>query len=141
MRFKYQEAFDALDCQCPEDHCAQLEAAAVLFRFVHDDVPQARSFLPNAVCDPKRKFKDDRDTCENYALSLFGTASQARTAHQGLVARHPKIGKKIGDRLASVEILPDDGVLSPSDPEGHRDLYEAANANIYPRARSAGVLS
>src|SRR6266850_3215407 len=119
--YKYGEFVGAIPSCPPADGVPC--AAAVLFRFVFSELTHGDNFRPPKMIKPGREFRDPADCCSAYALSLFHSDGEARTAYAKLKANNKKIGKTLGTHLASVAIEKGDGAITPKDAEGHSDLH------------------
>lgn len=95
-----------------------------MFRFVRKDITDPWNFIPQAEKDPKRKFKDDGDSCSGWALSVFNSQEAAKDFYNAMRNKRSRVDKILGTHLASVPITPTDGRLSAVRCDGHRDWHE-----------------
>lgn len=80
MKLKYQTYLQALsDCTCPPPSATRGERKGV-FRFVHEPIDKT-SFVPPALCDPRRISGEVSVGCSDYALSMFATAQGAKNKY------------------------------------------------------------
>ena len=135
-RLKYQDKLSGL-ADCPPSDCA--ERHAPLFRFVRQNLQDARNFQPPAVQNPARKFLGDAACCSSYALSFFETPEAARSRYDGIKRRHPGIHELLGTHLAEVAIQQEDGLLTMAKSR-HVDLHEYEGVDLVPRARVVAQL-
>jgi len=98
------------------------------FRFVFDDIADSRNFLPPALRQPQRAFRENQK-CISMALSMFEKREDAIKRYNGLKRRHRNIHKAIGTHLAQGEIEKTDGLTTPL-AKGHFSLFEAKDANL-----------
>ncbi len=134
--FKYRTEISGL-LECPPAGCE--ETQATLYRFVREDIRHRENFLPQAVRQPTRKFKDDAECCSGYALSFFRSQESARRRYEGIRKRHDNISKNLGTHLAEVNLLPKDGRLTPFQSD-HVDLHEYEGTDLAARARLVAQL-
>jgi hypothetical protein len=112
---------------CPPVEC--IAVTRTLFRYVHRDPEHKNNWLPPAEIDPKR---EKTQCCEGYALSFITTKEAARRRYLRLRAKYPRLPAVMGDCLATVDVRPEHGLLSPNGE--HRDLHEYEGATFQPKA-------
>ena len=136
MPYKYDAEIQAL-ADCPP--VAHTQKTLVAFRYVWTDDRHPKSFLPVQKLKPNRKFKDAKELCENYALSLYDTDANARAFYVEFSTGHDA-AKLLGTHLASVPIDVTDGVISDPDETGHMDLHESDVADLASKCTVVGAL-
>lgn len=96
-----------------------------LFRFVHRDPNHKNNWRPPAEIDPKRV---SMQCCAGYALSFLISKDAARRRYSRLALKYPKISVIMGDCLATVNVQPEHGIVSPKG--DHRNLHEYVDASF-----------
>jgi hypothetical protein len=120
MEFQYTDEFKKLASQCPPAMYSTKNI--VIFRWVFEDIKDARNFLPLPYRNPKRFLNlDDVTKCQSFSLSLYDTEHNAK---QQFTKLRNKIGiniyKTIGTNIAKAEITEKDGVSDePNATTGH----------------------
>lgn len=127
MIFKYQTELDRLSVKCPPETCQPIKVSA--FRWVFDDMSDARNFLPVYFQNPQRFFgKREAEKCLAMGLSMFDSLENAETRFQVMF---DNIGKaaymRFGTKIATAELTESDGVCSLPDANGHFTNYPLEN--------------
>ena len=124
QEFKYAVKL-ALFTSCPPPDSAPVKVT--LFRYVHQDPDHKNNWRPPAEIDPRRA---NMQCCAGYALSFLTSKEAARRRYSRLAIKYPKISTALGEYLATVDVQPEHGFLSPRGE--HRDLHEYFNASFFP---------
>jgi hypothetical protein len=91
------------------------------------------SFIPPALMNPARRFRNDPGRCGGYALSMFTTRDTAVEFYLQFETGHKNIGNTLGTHLATGILVPSDGVATAPSGSGHFDLFEEQNCDLLPR--------
>lgn len=128
LDFKYaQSLVDFSDC--PPASARRLERIG--FRFVWNPV-DSKSFSPVAL-QPRANRRPL--SCSSFGLSMFVSAAQARARFASLEAKVHGAREKFGDHLAAVELMPEHGLQTLEDLNGHFDLHEFVGVDLPQVAR------
>ena len=119
--FKYGEFLSQFDCQI--DSLDKRETIA--YRYVHSDISDCNNFLPPAIQQPQRLFKNK---CSSYALSFFENKEGALKRYKRLVKNSENVSKLLGENLAEGNIIDKHGVCTENNNFSHFDLFEFSDS-------------
>lgn len=122
-QFKYTDWRLGLE-NCPPQKYREIEATA--YRFVHEDLGHPNNFTPVQIIKPQRQFQTDDARCKALGLSFFAEIDAARKFFQRQMKYNPRYGKVVGNRIAFLQIAPEDGLASEPEREnfGHFTFHE-----------------
>lgn len=123
---------------CPIDGSAPIDAIA--YRFVFGDADHEKNFTCPSKLNPRRTFKPEHQ-CSSLALSFYTNKKSARAAYDDLLKLYKNVRKTIGDSIAELKVVMDDGLAGPVDGAGHFDLWESATATFVGRVITAKSLA
>ena len=112
---------------CPIDGSVPIDVIA--YRFVFGGADHEKNFTCPSKLNPRRTFNLEHQ-CSSLALSFYTNKEAARSAYSGLLKLNKNIGKLIGDSIAELKVVEDDGLAGPVDGTGHFDLWESATATF-----------
>lgn len=121
MELKYAQIINKIE-DCPPIKAAPVSADG--HRFVHSSITDQRNFLPAAMLNPRRKFKDSHECCSGMALSMFDTKERAKTRYSVLRRMIRSIHQTIGTHLAKGTLTSEDGIATSPTSGGHFDFHE-----------------
>jgi len=134
-QFKYPDWRLGLE-NCPPQEYREIETAA--YRFVHEDLRHPNNFVPVQIIKPQHQFQTSDARCKALGLSFFSELGAARRFFHRQMKHNPRYGKVVGNRVASLQIAPDDGVASEPEPEnfGHFTFHEYLWTDFSQKIRS-----
>jgi hypothetical protein len=92
-----------------------------------------KNHIPQYKKNPKRMIQEmNRNTLttSGFALSCFDTETDATRRFEILAKSIPNIRKTIGDGLSNGILSNTDGLITPSNADGHFDLYEFKDCDL-----------
>jgi hypothetical protein len=134
-RFKYADAFENCSEDCPPTNAIKIERVG--FRFVFNPI-DADSFEIPARRDPDRFAATP--SCPQCGLSMFLSAEMAAEFFERKKRKHPRFAELLGDHLAEIALMPDCGVQTEADEDGHFALYEYESVDLASIAVMIGPL-
>ena len=112
---------------CPPSNCIEENKQA--YRFIKEIISE-KSFLPEIIQTPKRKFKSPISYCQAHGLSMFKDEVSAKNTHMQMCKDRPFLIKSLGNKLAKGLLTHEDGLCSPSNTTGHFTFHEYQNKDI-----------
>lgn len=131
MCYKYSEYLNKSGTECPPQSCRP--KTRVCFRYVWIARDPDESFLPVALMQPTRKFKNADEECSGYALSFFITLEKILRRFGQLRKNIPNISQTLGDHIAQGTLDENDGVQTQPDGRGHFELHEYVDVRLSPK--------
>lgn len=137
MVLAYQADIDVLKeqgIQCPPADATPVTKTA--WRWVFNPISEA-CICPQAVRNPRRliQAKDVETKCSCWALSMHESLKASISAFQAVERMFPRARKILGNHIATVNILPEHGLCTSIDCNGHFDFHPYATADV------AGILT
>lgn len=127
-KYKYGARLVAIG-HCPPAGCSTKNMTA--YRFVYDPDPANESFVPQAVKQPRRVWKDAADECCGMGLSMFTNEPGARQHFATLKKRFKnKVFLILGNHLARVALTHAHGPCDAPDSRGHFNLFEYVGVDL-----------
>ena len=122
-QFKYPDLRLGFE-NCPPQEYREIDTTA--YRFVHEDSRHPNNFTPVQIIKPQRSFQTDDARCKALGLSFFKEHDTARQFFQRQMKYNPRYGKVVGNRIAFIQVAPNDGVASEPEREnfGHFTFHE-----------------
>lgn len=142
MPFTYQAQIDELASQgvtCPPADAVAVNLTG--WRFVWSPLCQ-RSTVPVALKNPRRVLNAaDPIKCSAWALSVYLSEPECRTAFAGFQNSFPNFKKNAGDHIASISISSSDGLCTPANPRnGHFDFHPLSHVDVVTKMTVQGAL-
>lgn len=126
---KYQKEID----ENPSDFTGFQERELESFRWVFEDINDARNFLPIYILDEKRKNDDISNKsykCIGYALSLFSSKKAAVQRLNEITNNKKFLFKKLGTHIACGTLNNSDGICDEPNESKHFSLFEFVEIDL-----------
>ena len=120
-KLKYLDVISTLP-NCPPPLYSN--GARQAYRLVFEAKDHPDNFRPPAVIQPSRKWKNEDDQCDAFALSLYISMESLIAAMGALERTFKQLRKRMGDRIAAGEVVDTDGVMNEPEQDGHFNLHE-----------------
>ena len=142
MEFTYQAEIDSLSRQgvtCPPRNAKA--SNTIGWRFVWNPLT-IECAQPVASKNRKRFLtKPPYIQCSAWALSVYASEEEGRTAFAAYVSSFPNFGKDAGDHIAVLAITDKDGVCTPPNHKnGHFDFHPYSHIDVVAKLTIAGNL-
>lgn len=132
MEFKYKQAYQKLETECPpKEYQGRIVEA---YRWVFDNIEEPRNFTPQYFKNPKRFLPLSNDKkCTAMSLSLWSSKEAAKEAFNFLKDKFAgnKAYKVLGTKIAKGNLTEEDGVNSKIREDGHFSHHQSESTN-YP---------
>jgi hypothetical protein len=128
--YKYKEAFESLQCNCPPINVSTFETVA--YRFSFRDVNDLDSWLPIIIGDEDRFASDsDESKCGKYGLSFFTKKDKAIKRYSRLAQSNPNFKDRVGEYLSIGYLCKCDGTCGEVNKKNsHFNLFEFENVSF-----------
>ena len=133
---KYASHLSTTSDTCPPPDA--LQRSQTCYRWVKDPL-DGTSFVPPALMAGHPAASERTPKCTEFGLSMFETATHARTAYARITKRHPRFAERVGTHLAELKIELTHGVQSKAR-KGHFDLHEFDGVDLCKVATVVGLL-
>jgi len=127
---KYHDELKESTCTLAE---YKEHAKRVAYRWVFEDSTDSRNFLPIYAINNEKLEKDKANgefSCTCWALSFFKSEIQAKEKFDRMLAKNPRIHKKLGTHIAKGYLNANDGISGECDEIGHFNHFEYKEAQL-----------